>query len=226
MKLWMRAGLALLLFLVVYVPPFAAVALMHPAVAVIVPVIIAMSSGMALLIMAIFALSLRGLVEFGIAKASKRAVYAATLLGVVVGVPFAYFAAHYPAHLPLDLSKLQPWMIFAYFVVAAPIQEELIFRGLLQTTVARGATRGFWGVHFPVAFVAVLFGIVHLDSGAMIAAQAVCLGLIAGEMRRMSGSLVRLSYFTRFSTPRPRSGRRRADLTARFPAHLAESREP
>jgi hypothetical protein len=49
---------------------------------------------------------------------------------------------------------------------------------------------GFWATHFPVVFVAALFGVIHLDSGIVVAASAVLLGLIAGELRRMSGSLV------------------------------------
>jgi membrane protease YdiL (CAAX protease family) len=36
----------------------------------------------------------------------------------------------------------------------------------------------------------VLFGIIHVDSGIVVATEAVLLGLIAGEIRRMSGSLI------------------------------------
>jgi membrane protease YdiL (CAAX protease family) len=78
-------------------------------------------------------------------------------------------------------------MIFVYFVVAAPVQEELIFRG---PTKAGGVTvpATFSAIHFPVVFVTVLFGLIHLDSGVVVATGAVLLGLIAGELRRMSGS--------------------------------------
>ncbi len=88
-------------------------------------------------------------------------------------------------------------MVFVYFVLAAPVQEELIFRGLLQTTIARVAppVAALWAIHFPVVFVAALFGLIHLDSGAVVAASAVLLGLIAGELRRMSGSLVPAALF-------------------------------
>jgi membrane protease YdiL (CAAX protease family) len=37
---------------------------------------------------------------------------------------------------PPELS-FRPWMTFFYFVVGAAIQEEIIFRGLLQATLAR-----------------------------------------------------------------------------------------
>lgn len=107
-----------------------------------------------------------------------------------MGGALAYLAALHPAPSPLDVSKLPLWMIFVYFVLAAPVQEELIFRGLLQTTIAHPVSgpEGFWAVHFPVVFVAALFGVIHLDSGIVVSASAVLLGLIAGELRRMSDS--------------------------------------
>jgi membrane protease YdiL (CAAX protease family) len=179
------AGFALILFVVVYAPAFATVAVLRPSVQVTIPLIIIVSAGMAALIVALRAGGTKGIGEFGIAMSPASYILAATLAGILVGGALAYVAALYPATSPLDVSKLRPWMIFVYFVLAAPIQEELIFRGLLQTTVARGG-----GVHFPVVFVAVLFGVIHLDSGLVVAGGAVLLGLIAGELRRMSGSLV------------------------------------
>jgi membrane protease YdiL (CAAX protease family) len=186
-----RLALALLLFVAVYAPAFALVAWLHPSVEVTIPLIIAVSACIAAICMALFAKQPKGIAEFGLARAPFSYITAATVAGVIVGVVFAYIAALYPAHSPLDLSKLQPWMIFVYFVVAAPIQEELIFRGLLQSLVARGASsQTYWFAHFPVFFTAVLFGIIHVDSGIVVAIEAVLLGLIAGELRRMSGSLI------------------------------------
>ena len=133
-----------------------------------------------------------GIAEFGVAKSSASYVVAATLSGIVLGGALADLAARYPAPSPLDLSKLAPWMIFVYLVLGAPVQEELIFRGLLQTVMARAVSvpAGVWAIHFPVIFVAALFGVIHLGSGIVVAASAVLLGLIAGELRRMSSSLV------------------------------------
>src|SRR5260370_33164929 len=83
-------------------------------------------------------------------------------------------------------------MFFIYSPCGAPSQEDLFLRGLVQPAWARAVfvSGGFWAVHFPVVFVAALFGVIHLDSGIVVAASAVLLGLIAGELRRMSGSLV------------------------------------
>jgi membrane protease YdiL (CAAX protease family) len=188
-----RAGLTLIWFLAVYAPAFAAVAWLHPSIQIAVPVIIAVSAGLAALIIAIQARGKKGIAEFGIAKSPTSYVLAAAVAGVLVGGALAYIAALYPAPSPIDVSKLQPWMIFVYFVLAAPVQEELIFRGLLQATMGRrvvSVAAGFWTAHFPVLFVAVLFGLIHLDSGVVVAASAVLLGLIAGELRRRSGSLI------------------------------------
>jgi membrane protease YdiL (CAAX protease family) len=131
-----------------------------------------------------------GIAEFGIVKSSAAYVVAATLAGIVVGGALAYLGALYPAPSPLDLSKLSPWMIFVYFAIAAPVQEEVIFRGLLQTAMARAVSepKGFWTVHFPVAFVAALFGVIHFGSGIVVAASAVLFrtgrGRIAANQRQ------------------------------------------
>jgi membrane protease YdiL (CAAX protease family) len=186
------AGFALILFLAVYAPAFAIVAWLRPSVQITIPLIIIVSAGLAALFITLLTRGTKRIAEFGVAKSPAFYVIAATLGGIVVGGALAYLAARYPAPSPLDVSKLRPWMIFVYFVLAAPLQEELIFRGLLQTAMTRAVSvpAGFWAVHFPVIFVAALFGVVHLGSGTVVAASAILLGLIAGELRRMSGSLV------------------------------------
>lgn len=187
-----RSVLALLLFVAVYAPAFAFAAWLRPSVEVTIPLIIAVSTAIAAICIGLLASLTKGIAEFGVARAPFSYIIAATVAGVITGVAFAYIAALYPAHSPLDLSGLRPWMIVVYFVIAAPIQEELIFRGLLQSMIARGVplARTPWATHFPVIFTAALFGIIHLDSGIVVAIEAVLLGLVAGELRRMSGSLV------------------------------------
>jgi membrane protease YdiL (CAAX protease family) len=123
-----RLALALLLFVSVYAPAFALVARLHPSVKVTIPLIIAVSASITAICMALFAKQPKGIAEFGFARSPFSYIIAATAAGVVIGVVFAYIAALYPGHSPLDLSTLQPWMIVVYFVIAAPIQEELIFR--------------------------------------------------------------------------------------------------
>jgi membrane protease YdiL (CAAX protease family) len=187
-----RSLLALLLFVAVYAPAFAWVAWLRPSVEVTIPLIIAVSTAVAAICIGLLASRTKGIAEFGLARSPLSYIIAATLAGVIIGVAFAYIAALHPAHSPLDLSRLRPWMIMVYFVIAAPIQEELIFRGLLQSMIARGvpSASSFWATHCPVIFTAALFGIIHLDSGIVVAIEAVLLGLMAGELRRMSSSLI------------------------------------
>jgi membrane protease YdiL (CAAX protease family) len=187
-----RLALALLLFVSVYAPAFGLVSWLHPSVDVTIPLIIAVSACIAAICMALLAKQPQTISEFGLARSPVSYIIAATAAGVVIGVVFAYVAALFPSRSPLDLSTLRPWMIVIYFVIAAPIQEELIFRGLLQSAIARGASSSqtFWSAHSPVFFTAMLFGMIHVDSGIVVATEAVLLGLIAGELRRMSGSLI------------------------------------
>ena len=166
------------------------VALLRPPVSIVVPLIIVVSAAMACLIIMLRARDAGGIAGFGIRRTSLAYLAVAAVAGAPVGLALAWLTARYPSPAPLDLSKLRPWMIAVYFVMAAPVQEELIFRGLLQTTIARSAQpAALWVTHFPVVFVAALFGLVHLEGGGLVAAGAVLLGLIAGELRRMSGSL-------------------------------------
>jgi membrane protease YdiL (CAAX protease family) len=85
-------------------------------------------------------------------------------------------------------------MTFVYFVVGAAIQEEIVFRGLLQTTLARQfpAMLSFFGTSLSYAaiIVALLFGLIHLEVNPISAGAAFVLGLFSGELRHRSGSLL------------------------------------
>ncbi len=85
-------------------------------------------------------------------------------------------------------------MTFLYFVVGAAIQEEIIFRGLLQTTLTRQfpAALSFFGTSLSYAsiIVALLFGLIHLEVSPITAGAAFVLGLFSGELRHRSGSLL------------------------------------
>jgi hypothetical protein len=85
-------------------------------------------------------------------------------------------------------------MTLLYFIVGAPVQEEVIFRGLLQTTLEQRfvASFQFLGKSLSVAvtIIAVLFGLIHVGIGVATAIAAFVLGLLAGELRRRSSSLL------------------------------------
>ncbi|HUE65759.1 MAG TPA: CPBP family intramembrane glutamic endopeptidase [Rhizomicrobium sp.] len=85
-------------------------------------------------------------------------------------------------------------MLWLYFGLGASIQEEVIFRGLIQSYLERtwstSVTRLAGRMSPTVCFTAVLFGVIHLDSGPIVVAGALGLGLVAGELRRCSHSLL------------------------------------
>jgi membrane protease YdiL (CAAX protease family) len=182
-------GITLGLFVAVYGPAFAAVSLIRPPVQGIVPLIIAISLAVALALIFTLARGTAGVARFGLAATKVRYAELAVLLGLPLALATAWLAHLFPSKGPIDTSGFAPWMLWLYFGVAASIQEEVIFRGLLQSFLEqRWVTNSFPSP--AVLFTAALFGIVHLGSGAIVLAGAVVLGLVAGELRRRSGSLL------------------------------------
>jgi membrane protease YdiL (CAAX protease family) len=187
-------GLGIGLFVVVYVPAFTTTALLRPPVEIAVPVIIAITLLVALLLMFLLARSPAGITEFGFRIPQLGYVASATVFGLTIGLAVTFLSHLFPSKPPFDVSGFAPWMIVLYFLVGASIQEEIIFRGLIQSTVERQGKVVFsfagGSLSGAVVFSAALFGIIHLDAGAVVAFGAIILGLVAGELRRRSGSLL------------------------------------
>jgi membrane protease YdiL (CAAX protease family) len=187
-------GLGVGLFVVVYVPAFTTVALVRPRIEIAIPLIIAITLFVALLLIFLLARSPAGIAEFGFHIPHSRYVVSATLFGLTIGLAVTFLSHLFPSKPPFDVSRFAPWMIGLYFIIGSPIQEEIVFRGLIQSMVERR-----WQVSFSlfggslsgaVAFSAALFGVIHFESGAIVALGAIILGLVAGELRRRSGSLL------------------------------------
>src|SRR5260370_31072441 len=82
-------------------------------------------------------------------------------------------------------------MLWLYFGVGASVQEEVIFRGLLQSFLEQRWTAllVFRASLSPaVFFTATLFGTIHLGRGPIDIPAAIVLGLVGVELRRRSGS--------------------------------------
>ena len=182
------------LFVVVYVPAFTTTALVRPRIEIAIPLIIAITLLVALILMFLLARSPAGIGEFGFCIPQSRYVASATVFGLTIGLAVAFLSHLLASKPPFDVSRLASWMIGLYFIIASPIQEEIIFRGLIQSMLERR-----WMITFSVfggslsgavAFTAVLFGIIHLEAGVAVATGAIILGLGAGELRRRSGSLL------------------------------------
>lgn len=120
-------GLALGLFFAVYAPTFMAVSLIRPPAQIAVPLIIGLSLTIALALIWAFAQGSTGLLEFGFGVPKLR--YLA--LAVLIGLPLALAVGW------LSRAGFRPWMLWLYFGLGASIQEEVIFRGLIQSYLER-----------------------------------------------------------------------------------------
>jgi len=187
-------GIGIGLFLAVYIPAFVTTALVRPRVEIAIPLIIAITSLVAFTLVLLLARPPAGIAEFGFRIPNTRYLAIGTALGLTLGVAVTFLSYLFPSKPPFDVSRLAPWMIGLYFIIGSPIQEEIIFRGLIQSMLERR-----WMITFSVfgdslsgavAFTAALFGIIHLEAGVAVAIGAIVLGLIAGELRRRSASLL------------------------------------
>jgi membrane protease YdiL (CAAX protease family) len=178
-------ALVVLLFVGVYLPAFVANALIKPRPQAAVPLVIGVSLAMAFVFIYFLSSDTTGLSQFGFKPASQRYVVAAIALGVPISLGLTFLLSRFQTASLLDKVSFHPWMIVVYFIIGAPIQEEAIFRGLLQTTLEcrLGIIFSFLGVtlSFASVAIAVLFGLIHIAVGAMTAVVALVLGLLAGN---------------------------------------------
>jgi membrane protease YdiL (CAAX protease family) len=187
-------GTLLLLFAAVYGTAFLVVGLLRLRPRPAVPVVILVSLAMALLLAWLLWGKSGGFAQFGFQESRGRYLLAAIVLGAPIGWAINLLIHHFSSGpTSLDLT-FRPWAMVVYFIVGASIQEEVIFRGLLQSTVARQfpSKLSFFGVTLsgPAIIVALLFGVIHIAVDPITAVGAFVLGLLAGELRARSGSLV------------------------------------
>ncbi len=205
-------GKAFVLLLAVYLPTFAVVSgilgptnASSPASAELMtaafPLVIAVS-----LLIALIMILLVGRQQFrsyGFQSAPGRTLLHALALGVVIGLALRGIVRIFGIEEPSLFEGLAIWQVIVYFWVSAPIQEEIIFRGLIQTTLQRGIPAvvaiGRWRLSIAalgsgIAFAMVHFGLVSAGAswGATIfvGASALLLGLLAGQLRWQTGSLL------------------------------------
>jgi membrane protease YdiL (CAAX protease family) len=135
-----------------------------------------------------------GFSQFGFKGSAYRYIWTAVALGAPVGFVLTAVASRYNSTNPFGDVSLQPRMILLYFIIGTPIQEEVIFRGLLQTTLEQRLMGSFPALGTSISFagliVAVLFGLIHLVIGVATAVAAFVLGLLAGELRQRRSSLL------------------------------------
>jgi membrane protease YdiL (CAAX protease family) len=187
-------GIGIGLFVAVYVPAFATTALVRPRIEIAIPLVIGITFSVALILMFLLAHRPAGIAEFGFSIPNSRYTVIASALGLTLGLAVTWLTHLLPSKPPFDVSGFAPWRIWLYFVIGSPIQEEIIFRGLIQSILERRWMITFFvfgaSLSSAVIFTTALFGIIHLGAGAAVATGAIVLGLVAGELRRRSGSLL------------------------------------
>src|SRR5260370_26055391 len=143
----MALGTLLLLFAATYGPAFLTVALLKVRPFEAVPAIIVISLAVAILLIKVVSGRAGGFAQFGFRFCHYRYIAAAIMFGVPISWALPILLNRLSLGLPPPELSFRPWMTFLYFVVGAAIQEEIIFRGLLQTTLARQlpATLSFLG---------------------------------------------------------------------------------
>lgn len=184
-----------LLFLGVYLPVFVLISMIRPSGPGTVVLIIVTSFVLAILIMAVY-LTRHGwrLKSFGLLSAGKRYLLGAFVFGGILGLIVAVLQRVFGIQNPRTFETFALWQIVLLFWIGASIQEEIIFRGLIQSVVGRTLGNGnsaSWGpVSAAAVIVAVLFAVIHIPMGIFTACAALIAGLLAGELRARSGSIL------------------------------------
>jgi membrane protease YdiL (CAAX protease family) len=188
-------GLSVGLLAAVYVPTFVIVSLHKASLDVAVALICGLSVLIALALMTVLGASAHYTsAEFGFRWPDRKSVAWAVFAGIPTALAAAWLDQRFGSAGPLAGLTLSLPAALAFFGVCAPVQEEIIFRGLVQTVAARNCVGDvmFAGVRISYAalIAAALFGLVHLEVAVFTAVTAFGLGVFAGELRKRSGSLL------------------------------------
>jgi membrane protease YdiL (CAAX protease family) len=195
-SLWFNAAMSVAGFLIsVYLPAFAIAEGLGLPISSQVPLVIvvtaALASGWVFLLVRFGPYRVR---EFGLNRASWRAMAVAAGIAIPIALAIAFLSQHAKASGPLAGLAVGPVLMWLYFAIGAPIQEEWIFRGLLQSVATRvladGAPATARAAIGGSVLAAIVFGLVHLSVSPWTAVAALMLGLLAGEARRRSNSVL------------------------------------
>jgi membrane protease YdiL (CAAX protease family) len=208
----LACGKALAFLLAVYLPTFMIVSAVvmsltmsgsteASAMTAAFPLVIGISLVIAVIVIAI--IGGRQFRTYGFRSAPGKTLLFSLGLGVVVGFALRWLAWSLGIQEPAMFTGLAAWQIIVFLWVGAPIQEEIIFRGLFQTTLERDIPRvvtlGRWRLSVAAAGAAVAFALVHLGllsvgaswgTVAFVGTSALLLGALAGQFRWHTGSLV------------------------------------
>jgi membrane protease YdiL (CAAX protease family) len=198
MKIASAIGLALLLFIAVNVPPIAAASLAHHFLHVskndVVPIVVGGMAAMALLVICLFVRRRRlTFADFGFRASPLRYFVWALVFGIAFGVVSQVGANWMHDNNPANMPGQSLILIYLYVALLGPVEEEIVFRGLLQSVLATRLRNTPITAHadtVAVVVVSILFMLMHLQLGLFTATGTLIAGLALGELRRRSGSLL------------------------------------
>ncbi|MCD6485619.1 MAG: CPBP family intramembrane metalloprotease [Candidatus Odinarchaeota archaeon] len=126
-------------------------------------------------------------------RPSNGYILLATIFSLIVALPMAYMGEMYGKNYegPLKVEKTMEFILI--FMILAPTAEELVFRGVIETYLILTTTPTI-----AVTVPAILFAFIHIAPFKnapkklmyIIVTSAFLLGVIAGIMRLLSGSLL------------------------------------
>ncbi|KPK72472.1 hypothetical protein AMJ87_04720 [candidate division WOR_3 bacterium SM23_60] len=184
-----------LLFVGVYLPAFILIGVLRPTGAGTVLLIMITSFLVASLMIAIFMIRYgwHGK-DFGLVAAGGKYLIWAFVLGGILGLIVAVLQRIMGIQGPRTFESFALWQIVLLFWIGASIQEEIIFRSLIQSvagrTLSSNATLTWGPLSAAAVIVAVLFAVIHIPMGVFTACAALVAGLLVGELRTRSGSIL------------------------------------
>ena len=113
-----------------------------------------------------------------------------------IALPLAYLTSKVGSkekvNIPVDVSQMGILKFVAIALILAPLGEEMLFRGVLETSLL------VWGIWIATVIPAILFSLIHIAPFkgsspkfmAVILFSAFLLGLLSGYFRAISGSLL------------------------------------
>ena len=207
----MTLGRGVAILLAVYIPTFVLVSafIMFRAnsaddelasVGTAIPLVISISLVIALLL--ISTIGDRQFRYYGFMTVGTKTLFMSIGIGLGFGLVLRYLSTI--LNVPqTEFPGLAFWQMIAFFWLAAPVQEEIIFRGLLQSTLQKGIPShiyiGSRKLSAAALISAIAFALVHfvlLGIGAtpgtiaFVIFGALALGIAAGQMRWITGSLL------------------------------------
>lgn len=183
---WKTTGIILLLFVAIYLPTFLLMSLLHPKPNHVVPFVIGISFIITLCY--IFFIRTRfdfSFVDFGFTNLQPKFFTSTFILSFPIALAITWILQFANEKSPLRDVSFKPWEMLVYFGIGAAIQEEIIFRGLLQTVLFKRLKNGL----LSMILISILFALIHLSVGFFTALSALILSLFAGYSRVKSKSI-------------------------------------